>query len=94
MAWTDERAARLAAGEDPETVLAAQRALAGRPWHPVATQYFDSAEMLAYMARLIGFEPADVLPRVSCPVLALHGGADPLVPAAASVAGWAAGLPG
>lgn len=50
LAWIDERAARLTAGEDPESVLAAQRALCGRPWHPVATQHFDSADMLAYLA--------------------------------------------
>lgn len=93
LAWIDERAARLRAGEDPKSVLAAQQALAGPPWHAVATQWFDSVEMLAYLARLIAFEPADVLPQVRCPVLALHGGADPLVPAADSVAAYAAGLP-
>jgi uncharacterized protein len=93
LAWIDERAERLRRGEDPESVLAAQQALAGRPWYEPATRYFDTADMLAYLARLIGFEPADVLPRVSCPVLALHGGADPLVPAADSVTAYAAGLP-
>lgn len=93
LAWIDQRAARLRAGEDPESVLTAQQALAGRPWHAVATRFFDDAWKLAYIARLIDFEPADVLPRVTCPVLALHGAADPLVPAAASVAAYAAGLP-
>ena len=93
LAWVDERAARLSAGEDPESVLAAQRARAGRPWHSVATDHFDTAGMLAYIARFLPLEPADLLPRVSCPVLALHGGADPLVPAADSVTAYAAGLP-
>jgi uncharacterized protein len=93
LAWIDERAERLRRGEDPESVCAAQQALAGRPWHEVATRWFDRPESLAYIARMLPFEPADVLPRVTCPVLALHGGADPLVPAADSVTAYAAGLP-
>ncbi len=43
LAWIDERAERLRRGEDPESVLAAQQALAGRPWHEVATRWFDTA---------------------------------------------------
>ena len=93
LAWIDERADRLRRGDDPAAVCAAQKELAGRPWYEPATRYFDTPDMLGYIARLIDFEPADVLPRVTCPVLALHGGADPLVPAAESVTAYAAGLP-
>jgi pimeloyl-ACP methyl ester carboxylesterase len=93
LAWIDERAERLGRGEDPEAVLTAQKELAGRPWHEIATRWFDNPESLAYLARFLPFQPAAVLPRVTCPVLALHGGADTLVPAADSVTAYAAGLP-
>jgi pimeloyl-ACP methyl ester carboxylesterase len=93
MAWIDERTRRLSAGEDAERVLAAQQRHAERPWYEPATRYFDTADTLDYVARLIDFEPAAVLPDVRCPALALFGGADPLVPVAASVAGWVAGAP-
>jgi pimeloyl-ACP methyl ester carboxylesterase len=93
MDWIDERARRLQDGEDPSSVLERQRQHADRPWYETATRYFDSADMLAYLARLIGFEPAAVLPRVTCPALALFGAADSLVPVPASVAAWVAGAP-
>jgi pimeloyl-ACP methyl ester carboxylesterase len=93
MDWIDERTWRLRAGEDPGSVIELQRRHHDQPWYEPATRYFDTADMLGYIARLIDFEPADVLPRVTCPVLALHGGADPLVPAADSVTAYAAGLP-
>jgi pimeloyl-ACP methyl ester carboxylesterase len=74
-------------------VLAAQAGHAGRPWYELATRWFDQPASLAYLARLLDFEPAEVLPRVGCPVLALFGAADSLVPVPASVAAYAAGLP-
>ena len=49
--------------------------------------------MLGYVARLIHFEPAEVLPGVRCPALALFGAADSLVPVPASVAGWLSAAP-
>jgi len=91
--WIDERTRRLRAGEDPAGVLELQRRHAERPWYEPATRYFDTVDMLAYLARLIDFEPAAVLPEVRCPALALFGGADPLVPVPASVAAWVAGAP-
>jgi pimeloyl-ACP methyl ester carboxylesterase len=92
--WIDERTARLRAGEDPAGVAEIQRRHADQPWYEPATRYFDSTDMLAYLARLIDFEPATVLPEVRCPALALFGGADPLVPVPASVTAWVAGAPG
>jgi pimeloyl-ACP methyl ester carboxylesterase len=91
--WIDERARRLRAGEDPASVLAVQQRHADQPWYEPATRYFDTADMVGYMARLIDFEPAAVLPGVRCPALALFGAADPLVPVPAAVAGWIAGAP-
>jgi|SRR5829696_6758481 len=93
MAWIDERTRRLQEGEDPAAVLTDQRRLVHRPWYEPATRYFDTEPALAYVARLIDFEPAAVLPQVRCPVLALFGAADPLVPVPASVAAWVAGAP-
>lgn len=94
LAWLDERNRRLATGEPVERVLADQELRRDRPWYAITTRWFDEPSALAYVARLLPFEPADVLPKVPCPVLALHGGADPLVPAAASVTAYAAGLRG
>lgn len=93
LAWIDERAARMLVGEPVDQVLAAQRQHADRPWYPVATRWFDASDALAYLARMLPFEPAPVLPAVDCPVLALFGAADPLVPVAQSVVAYAAGLP-
>jgi uncharacterized protein len=93
LAWLDERTERLIAGEPARTVLEDQARLSDRPWYAVTTQYFDNEEMLAFLAGLLDFEPADVLPQVSCPVLALFGAADDLVPVSQSVATYARHLP-
>jgi len=93
LAWIDERAARLTAGEDVTAVLAAQESLADRAWYEDATRYFDNPAALGFLARVLDFDPVPVLEKVSCPVLALHGGADTLVPAGASVASYATHLP-
>jgi pimeloyl-ACP methyl ester carboxylesterase len=94
LAWVDERMARLVAGEDPATVCADQFTRSGRPWYPALTRDFDTPEMLAYAARMFAFDPAPVLPAITCPALALFGAADPLVPVPASVAAWVGGVPG
>lgn len=93
LAWLDERTERLLAGEPPGTVLADQVRLSDRPWYAIATQYVDNERMLAFLTGLLDFEPADVLPRVSCPVLALFGAADELVPVSQSVSAYAQHLP-
>jgi pimeloyl-ACP methyl ester carboxylesterase len=74
-------------------VVELQRRHADQPWYEPTTRYFDTADMLGYVARLIDFEAATVLPEVRCPTLALFGAADPLVPVPAAVAGWVAGTP-
>jgi hypothetical protein len=93
LVWIDERTRRLLGGAGVEAVLAAQAEHADRPWYELATRWFDQPAALAYLARLLDFEPAEVLPRVDCPVLALFGAEDSLVPVPASVAAYAAGLP-
>jgi uncharacterized protein len=94
LVWVDERTARLLAGEDPAAVGADQSSRSGRPWYATGTQHFDTPEMLAYAARMFAFDPAPVLPTIACPALALFGAADSLVPVAASVAAWVAGVSG
>jgi pimeloyl-ACP methyl ester carboxylesterase len=48
---------------------------------------------LAFLAGILDLEPAEILPRITCPVLALFGAADPLVPVPDSVATFARHLP-
>ncbi|GAA2756235.1 alpha/beta hydrolase family protein [Actinopolymorpha rutila] len=85
LAWLDERAARLRRGDEVRAVLEAQAEYAGRVWYETATRYFDTPQMLSFLARALDFEPAEVLPKVGCPVLAVFGGADQLVPVRESV---------
>ena len=86
LAWVDERARRLIAGEDPASILADQRARASRPWYRQACDIYDIPELLPFLARNLAFDPATVLPDVRCPVFAAFGGADTLVPVPRSVA--------
>jgi uncharacterized protein len=93
MAWIDERTKRLLGGEPVEDVLADQERLADRSWYAGTTEYFDNLPALSFLGRLLDFDPMPVLRRVPCPVLALFGAADTLVPVAASVEAFAANLP-
>jgi uncharacterized protein len=94
MEWIDERNRRLLAGEPAEDVLADQHRLAAdRSWYAGTTEYFDNLPALSFLGRLLDFDPVPVLQRVSCPVLALFGAADTLVPVAPSVEAYAANLP-
>lgn len=93
LAWLDQRTERLIAGEPVRTVLADQTRLSDRPWYAITTRYFDDETTLAFLAGLLDFEPADVLPQVPCPVLALFGAADELVPVPQSVSAYARHLP-
>lgn len=95
MRWVDERAARLAVGDPPGQVLAAQDRLAGAAWHAVAgAAPYDTVETLGFFARALGFDPAALIPHLRCPILALYGAADELVPVERSVAVLAERLPG
>ncbi|WP_027945875.1 alpha/beta hydrolase family protein [Amycolatopsis taiwanensis] len=93
MAWVDERTSRLRAGEPVEEVIAAQRHYADRPWYRVAVQATATPATAAFFARSMDIDPAELLPGLSCPVLALFGGSDDSVPVATSVARIAAALP-
>jgi len=93
LAWIDERASRLLAGEDVAQVLADQSRFSERAWYEGATEFFDNPLALGFLARILDFDPVPVLRQVSCPVLALFGADDTLVPVADSVIAYATQLP-
>lgn len=51
MAWVDERAARVKAGEDYQSILADQREYADRPWYEGACAYYDVPELLRLLPK-------------------------------------------
>lgn len=93
MAWVDARADMLRTDVPVEAILSAQVAHAGRPWYPAVLEPYDSPAILRFVRGVLDFDPVAVLPRVRCPVLALFGGADDVVPVRASLAAFAQALP-
>jgi hypothetical protein len=92
LGWVDERTRRLLAGEPAADVIAYQRRFASRPWFTIVTRYFDDPATMTFLAGILGFDPVRVMPDVRCPVLALFGAADPLVPVPDSVVAFATHL--
>jgi pimeloyl-ACP methyl ester carboxylesterase len=90
--WIDERTNRLITGEPPEDVIAYQTRFADRPWFTIATQYFDDPATMRFLAGILAFDPVGYMPDVTCPVLALFGARDALVPVPESVAAFATHL--
>lgn len=89
LAWVDERADRLLAGEPVPAILADQERLRDRPWYAAVTfGAYEDAGTLGFAARILDFDPLPVAARVRCPVLVLLGGADAVVPVAESVAAF------
>ncbi|MGI5237547.1 alpha/beta hydrolase family protein [Dactylosporangium sp. CA-139066] len=94
LAWADERAARLAAGEDPDSVLESQARHAGADWAAVVDGGpYATAQELGFFARALSFDPAALLPFLGCPLLALFGGDDEHVPVERSLQVLGARLP-
>lgn len=93
MVWVDERLTRLLDGEDPASILASQEAYRDRSWYGAACLGYDDIGFLRFIQRIGDFDPATVLPSVSCPVFAAFGGADPDVPALRSLSVFATLLP-
>lgn len=86
LAWVDERARRIGAGETSASIISAQRAYADQPWFAAASEHYDDPGFLSFASRSFGFDPATVLPKVRCRVFAAFGGADTSVPVARSAA--------
>ncbi|WP_199444059.1 alpha/beta hydrolase family protein [Umezawaea beigongshangensis] len=93
MAWVDEQARRLRSGEPADQVVDARRQYADRPWYAVVTQATPTPATAEFFARSMDVDPAELLPALTCPVLALFGGDDDSVPVFTSVARIAAALP-
>ena len=91
--WLDDRADRLLSGQPLEDVLTRQETFRGRTWYEITTRYFDTVEMLGFLQRVLDFDPAVILPKVQCPVLALLGASDALVPVPESLAAFSSLLP-
>lgn len=94
VAFFHHRAERLRRGDDPAEVAAEQDALAAG-WLPYLTHdgRMDAAA-LSFLGRIGDHDPMPHLRRVACPVLAIWGERDPLVPVARSVAAYASALRG
>lgn len=91
--WLDDRADLLLSGQVLEEVLTRQETFRGRTWYEIATRYFDTVEMLGFLRRVLDFDPAVILPKVQCPVLALLGAADALVPVPECLSAFSSLLP-
>ncbi|WP_203997813.1 alpha/beta hydrolase family protein [Virgisporangium aurantiacum] len=92
LGWVDERTRRLIDGEPVTDVIAHQSRFADRPWFTIATQHFDDPATMRFLAGILAFDPVRYMPDVTCPVLALFGAADPLVPVPESVVAFATHL--
>jgi pimeloyl-ACP methyl ester carboxylesterase len=91
LAFFHHRAARLRRGDDLEEVLAEQLSHRDAPWYPVLGDD-GVVEHLAFLGRIYDYDPAPVLARVTCPLLAIWGARDVYVPVAASAEAFAAAL--
>jgi fermentation-respiration switch protein FrsA (DUF1100 family) len=69
-----------------------KRSSPGRADERDATRSLHSPLTLQFLASILDFDPAPVIARVQCPVLALFGASDSLVPVSASVEAFAAHL--
>jgi len=93
MAWFDRRATRLMNGEQLDSILSEQEQHRAEQWYETLSFAYDSEENLRFLAGIYGFDPTAVMPLVRCPVLAMFGGADPVVPAQTSLRAFAEHLP-
>jgi pimeloyl-ACP methyl ester carboxylesterase len=94
LGYADDRAARLAAGEDPALVHADQARRAGEPWHAVVCGApYDTPQALGFFARALPFDPEGLLPFLQCPLMAFFGADDENVPVERSLEVLGARLP-
>jgi pimeloyl-ACP methyl ester carboxylesterase len=77
-------------GSDGSEVEAARKADQNKPWYnELSRNYFSFTKKTKLVA---GYDPVVALHQVHCPVLAMFGEADPLVPARQSAAIWKTAL--
>jgi pimeloyl-ACP methyl ester carboxylesterase len=83
LALLREQVTRVNAGEDPAAVHAAQAPWHHRPWYPLLAG--TTPQSIAFFAGIAGYDPAGALAALTCPLLAVFGADDLLVPVEASV---------
>lgn len=93
MAWVEARADLLRSGMPEAEVLEEQARHAGRPWYETVLVPYDNPVILRFIRGILDFDPISVLPQVRCPVLAVFGGADTVVPVQDSLRAFAEHLP-
>ncbi|MEV5631122.1 alpha/beta hydrolase family protein [Micromonospora tulbaghiae] len=74
---------RVRSGDDPARVHAAQAHWHDAPWYPLLAG--TTPESIAFIAGIADYDPAPALAALHCPLLAIFGGDDLLVPVQASV---------
>ncbi len=92
MEWFHERTDRLRAGEAPESVFASVQGHAAAPWAGVVDEGLDRPAALAFIQRCFDFDVLPALASLRCPLMAMWGAADTLVPARLSRELFAAAL--
>jgi dipeptidyl aminopeptidase/acylaminoacyl peptidase len=78
LASWDERDRRLEQGEPAPAILAAERRVRQQPWYSVLD--FGEPEILDFVRRNWKFDPVPYLKRCRCPMLAVWGAGDAIVP--------------
>ncbi|WP_262285842.1 S9 family peptidase [Micromonospora sp. MA102] len=74
---------RVQSGDDPARVHAAQAQWHAAPWYPLLAG--TTPESIAFIAGIADYDPAPALAALRCPLLAIFGADDLLVPVEASV---------
>lgn len=83
LALLREQVQRVHAGEDPVQVHAAQAQWHDAPWYPMLVG--TTPQSIAFLAGIADYDPAAALADLPCPLLAIFGADDLLVPVEASV---------
>jgi pimeloyl-ACP methyl ester carboxylesterase len=74
----EERDRRLERGDPAAAILADEREVRDEPWYPILD--FDTPDVLDFVGRNWTFDPVPHLKRCRCPVLAVWGAEDGIVP--------------
>lgn len=83
LALLHEQVQRVRSGADPARVHAAQARWHTAPWYPLLAG--TTPQSIAFIAGVADYDPAPTLAALSCPLLAIFGADDVMVPVEASV---------
>ncbi|WP_176731596.1 alpha/beta hydrolase family protein [Micromonospora rhizosphaerae] len=78
LALLREQVQRVRSGDDPVRVHAAQARWHDAPWYPMLAG--TTPQSIAFLAGIADYDPAPALAALSCPLLAIFGADDLLVP--------------